>query len=72
MSCFGGVALPLFKGHTGVVRCVDVSPDGGRVVTCSDDRTARINDAVSGKNIAVLAGQVDGDWDELLSCGKRC
>ena len=56
MSCFGGVALPLFKGHTGVVRCVDVSPDGGRVVTCSDDRTARINDAVSGKNIAVLKG----------------
>ncbi|KAK7241247.1 hypothetical protein SO694_00051289 [Aureococcus anophagefferens] len=56
MSCFGGVALPLFKGHTGVVRCVDVSPDGGRVVTCSDDRTARINDAVSGKNIAVLEG----------------
>ena len=32
------------------------SPDGSRIVTASDDKTARIWDAASGKEIAVLRG----------------
>ena len=32
------------------------SPDGSRIVTASDDKTARIWDAATGKEIAVLRG----------------
>ena len=32
------------------------SPDGARVVTASDDRTARLWDAASGQQLAVLQG----------------
>ena len=40
------------------------SPDGKRVVTASDDKTARLWDAESGKEIAVLNGHTD-------RCGAR-
>ena len=32
------------------------SPDGARIVTASDDKTARVWDAATGKAIAVLSG----------------
>jgi WD40 repeat protein len=38
------------------VRSAAFSPDGSRIVTASDDRTARIWDSASGKEIAVLRG----------------
>jgi hypothetical protein len=43
-------------GHQGPVRSATFSPDGSRIVTASDDSTARIWDAASGKEIAVLRG----------------
>ena len=36
------------------------SPDGSRIVTASEDKTARIWDAATGKEIAVLRGHDDG------------
>src|SRR5262249_3462956 len=35
------------------------SPDGSRIVTASDDKTARIWDAATAKEIAVLRGHAD-------------
>jgi WD40 repeat protein len=32
------------------------SPDGARIVSASDDKTARIWDAASGKEIVILRG----------------
>ena len=39
------------------------SGDGKRVVTASDDNTARIWDAESGKEIAVLKGHTDSVYE---------
>ena len=56
------------------------SPDGTRIVTASDDKTARIWDAATGKEIAVLRGQTaavssatfspDGSRIVTASCGQ--
>jgi hypothetical protein len=43
-------------GHEGVVNAASFSPDGSRVVSASNDKTARIFDAASGKEITVLSG----------------
>jgi hypothetical protein len=41
-------------GHTGAVRSAIFSPDGKRIVTASLDKTARVWDAFTGKEIAIL------------------
>jgi WD40 repeat protein/tRNA A-37 threonylcarbamoyl transferase component Bud32 len=43
-------------GHKGVVLQAAFSPDGGRLLTCSDDKTARIWDADTGEQLHVLGG----------------
>lgn len=43
-------------GHTDRVRSVAYSPDGRRLVTASYDRTARVWDALTGRQILVLRG----------------
>src|SRR5262249_2915081 len=54
----------------GNVSSAAFSPDGSRIVTASNDKTARIWDAASGKEIAVLRGQSDNvlsaDFSRLL------
>jgi hypothetical protein len=48
--------LATLEGHTGEVRAASFSPDGTRVVTGSDDKTARLWDATNGKPLATLQG----------------
>ena len=43
-------------GHTDRVRSVAFSPDGRRILTASSDRTARIWDAATGREILRLSG----------------
>lgn len=49
-----GKALFELEGHTNWVRDIDYSPDGEWLVTASEDRTARIWRAATGKSMAVL------------------
>jgi eukaryotic-like serine/threonine-protein kinase len=46
-------------GHTDWVRSAAFSPDGRRVVTASQDKTARIWDAGTGSEVAQLQGHTD-------------
>jgi WD40 repeat protein len=43
-------------GHQGWVMCVRFSTDGTRMVTCSEDGTARVWDVATGRQIGVLIG----------------
>ena len=49
-----GKALFDLEGHTKQVRDIDYSPDGQWLVTASEDHTARIWRAATGKSMAVL------------------
>ena len=48
--------LLALTGHGGSIRTARYSPDGRRIVTASEDSTARIWDAVTGRELMVLRG----------------
>jgi WD40 repeat protein len=54
-----GKLLITFQGHTGWVRTAVFSPDDRRVLTASDDCTARLWEAESGKLLATFEGHTD-------------
>jgi WD40 repeat protein len=51
--------MTVLKGHTYTLHTAAFSGDDKRVVTASDDKTARIWDAESGKELAALKGHDD-------------
>ena len=57
----------VLRGHDGSVRSAAFSPDGARVVTASDDKTARVWDAATGKTITVLSGHSGRVWSAAFS-----
>jgi WD40 repeat protein/serine/threonine protein kinase len=54
-------------GHNGNVNAAAWSPDGTRVVTASDDDTARVWDASSGRLLFTLAGHTQPLWSASFS-----
>jgi WD40 repeat protein len=60
------------KGHTSMVYSVAVSGDGKRIVSGSEDRTVKVWDAQTGKNLLTLTGHTMAVTSVALSSdGKR-
>ena len=67
--------LLTLKGHKGNVFSAVYSPDGKRVITASHDETARIWDAETGTEIAVLKGHTKSVHSAVfrsLAMASRC
>ncbi|KAG7265976.1 hypothetical protein CRUP_022681 [Coryphaenoides rupestris] len=56
--------LVMLQGHQGEISKICFSPQGGRVLTASSDKTARLWDVASGRCLQVL----EGHTDEIFSC----
>jgi WD40 repeat protein len=52
----GSRQLRTFDGHTSPIYDVTLSPDGLRILSCSVDRTVRLWDRATGREIATLVG----------------
>ncbi|BDI31535.1 hypothetical protein CCAX7_35860 [Capsulimonas corticalis] len=52
--------LMTLKGHTAPVNTVVYSPDGNRILTASNDKTAKIWDAQTGREILTIKGETNG------------
>ena len=69
--------LRTLEGHQAGVSSVNVSPDGHRALSASDDKTLRVWDLNTGKCLRVLIGHTDGicsvrvsaDWRGAVSGG---
>ncbi|MDR3232099.1 MAG: hypothetical protein LBT46_00250, partial [Planctomycetaceae bacterium] len=62
----------VLEGHTDTVRSAAFSPDGTKIVTASEDNTARIWDAATGKELQKLEGHTHYVWSAVFSPdGKR-
>lgn len=49
----------VLSGHTGGLRALAVSPDGKIIATCSEDRTLKLWDSDSGRELRSLSGHSD-------------
>jgi hypothetical protein len=54
--------LLTLSGHEGEVLSAEFSPNGNKIVTCSDDDTARLWDTITGAELLVLRGHEAEVW----------
>ncbi len=64
------VQVSAITGHTGI-RSAAFSPDGTRIVTASDDGTARVWDARTGQQVLLLSGHTDRVLSAVFSRDGR-
>jgi WD40 repeat protein/serine/threonine protein kinase len=60
-------SLAVLRGHEDMVKSAAFSPDGARVVTASQDNTARLWDVATGRETAVLRGHQNWVWGAAFS-----
>jgi WD40 repeat protein len=64
--------LALIEGPASTVSSAAFSPDGQRVVTASNDKTARVWNTADGRQLALLEGHEDKVWSAAFSAdGQR-
>src|SRR5262249_45442669 len=54
-----GEVMFTLRGHTDLVTCMALAPDGRRFASAGRDRTVRLWDLLSGKELHVLRGHAD-------------
>jgi WD40 repeat protein/serine/threonine protein kinase len=64
--CNGGCRVPL-QGHTTATMSLAFSPDGRTLASASWDRTLRLWDTATGKELKVLQGHNKGVWEVAFS-----
>jgi serine/threonine protein kinase/WD40 repeat protein len=57
---------PALKVHESLVRRVQFSPDGKRLVAASSEKTARVWDAITGKELVVIRGHAYSILDAMF------
>jgi WD40 repeat protein/serine/threonine protein kinase len=62
-----GKEVLTLKGHTEWIMSAAYSPDGTRIVTASEDRTARVWDAQTGAELTKLEGHTNGVMSAAFS-----
>jgi len=60
-------ALKTLSGHTAPIWSVAFSRDGQKIITASEDQTAKVWDAASGKELLTLRGQNDRIFSMAIS-----
>jgi hypothetical protein len=60
-------AVRVLTGHSGPVRAVAVTRDGGRAVSASEDRTLRVWDLQTGQSVRVLKGHTGAVTDVAVT-----
>jgi WD40 repeat protein/outer membrane protein OmpA-like peptidoglycan-associated protein len=65
-------ALQTYRGHTDEVVYAALSADESRIITSSADKTARIWDAKTGKQLAILKGHTSTVWSAQFSPDGTC
>jgi WD40 repeat protein len=65
----GGKSALVLKGHTGEVYDLAYSPNGQRLVSASLDGTARIWDALTGRELVQSIGFNSGEWISITPDG---
>ena len=66
-----GKQLVTFRGHSGAVRSALFSTDGRFVVTASEDQTARVWDAATGKEVLLLRHKGSVQFAVMTPDGRR-
>jgi WD40 repeat protein len=59
-----------FEGHETKITSVAFAPDGRRILTGSEDKTARLWDAASGHELCQLVSFSDGTWAVVDPAGR--
>eukprot|EP01061_Rhynchopus_euleeides_P004109 TRINITY_DN13434_c0_g1_i7.p1 TRINITY_DN13434_c0_g1~~TRINITY_DN13434_c0_g1_i7.p1 ORF type:complete len:124 (+),score=25.96 TRINITY_DN13434_c0_g1_i7:23-373(+) len=62
-----GAPLPPLLGHTDYVRSVTVTPDGSKIISASDDKSVRVWETATGKELQKLGGHTSAVYSVTVT-----